>query len=58
MHPFFMFWKRDDVDNVQEDSQPFQDNSNILEAMYYNDEFGPIKLYWKKKYGQPKSVYM
>lgn len=52
-----MFWKGDELEIVQEDSQPFQTNSSIVEARFYDGDFGPIKFYGKKKYGQPTSMY-
>ncbi|XP_073138879.1 uncharacterized protein [Henckelia pumila] len=58
MHQFLMFWIGDDVEIVQEDSQPFQASSIVVESRYYNGDFGPIKFYGKNKGGQHKSVYM
>lgn len=48
MHQFLMLWKDDEVEIVQADRQPFQTNSSVVEARYYDGDFGPIKFYGKE----------
>ncbi|XP_075481228.1 uncharacterized protein LOC142521941 [Primulina tabacum] len=44
MHQLLLMWKWDEVEVVQADSQPYQSNSNAVEARYYEGSFSPIKI--------------
>ena len=56
--PIFAFWKSDEVDVVWVNKQPFIETSDLVEASYYDKEFGPIKFKGKKKDGTPRKIYM
>ena len=43
---------------VHEDKQHFMAATGSLEAKYYDQEFGPIKLTSKRKDGIPRKAYM
>lgn len=58
MHQLLLFWKGDEVEIVEADSQPFQATSSLVEARYYNGDFGPIKVRGKGKRHDAKAVYM
>lgn len=56
MHRLFLFWKRDDVEIVEGETQHFQASSRKVEVKYYNEDFEPIKIREKNKKGS--STYM
>ena len=43
---------------VREDKQPFMEAIGSMEAMYYDQEFGPIKFTGKRKDGVPRKANM
>ena len=47
-HQFLLFLKRDEVEVVWVDKQPFIGTLDSVEASYYDQEFGPIKFKGKK----------
>ena len=51
LYQFLLFWKRDEVEVVWLDKQPFIATLDFVEASYYDQESGPIKFKGKKKNG-------
>ena len=58
LHQFLLFWKGNEVEVVREDKQPFMEAIGSIEAMYYDQEFGPIKFTSRRKDGVPRKAYM
>ncbi|XP_075479465.1 uncharacterized protein LOC142520354 [Primulina tabacum] len=56
MHQLLLFWKRDDVEVVETDGQPFKTSASAVVARYYNGDFGPIKIRSNSKRENP--LYM
>ena len=51
LHQFLLFWKGNEVEVVQAEKQPFMAATGLLEARYYDQEFGPIKFTRRRKDG-------
>ena len=58
IHQFLLFWKGVEVEVVWANKQPFIENSDSMEASYYDQEFGLIKFKGKKNNGTPREMYM
>lgn len=56
MRQLLLFWKWNDVEIAEADTQPFQASASTVEARYYNGYFGPIKVRSENMKGSP--VYM
>ena len=57
-HQFLLFWKGNEVKVVRENKQPFMAATGYVEAIYYDQEFSPIKFTSKKKDKVPRKAYM
>ena len=53
-----LFWKGDEVEVVWANKQPFITTSDLIEAGYYDKEFGSITFKGKKKDDAPMKIYM
>ena len=58
LHQFLLFWKGDEIEVLWANKQPFIVTLDSMEASYYDQEFGPIKLKCKKKDGAPRKIYI
>lgn len=58
LYQFLLLWKGNEVEVVWVDKQPFTTNSDAVEASYYDQDFGPIKLKGCRNDGTPKKIYM
>ena len=58
LHQFLLFWKCNEVEVVRADKQPLTAAIGSMEAMYYDQEFGPIKFTSRRKYGIQRKAYI
>ena len=58
LYQFLLSWKGNEVEVVQADKQPFMAATGFVEAMYYDQEFSPIKFTSRRKDRIPRKAYM
>ena len=58
LHQFLLFWKGNEVEVVPTDKQPFMVATSLVEARYYDQEFGPIKFTSRRKNRVPRKANM
>ena len=57
LYQFLLFWNGNEVKVVRADKQPLMAATGIVEARYYDQEFGPINFTNKRKDEVPRKAY-
>ena len=56
LHQFLLLWKGDEVEVVWVEEKHFQANIDSTEALYYEEDLGPVQFLGKIKLGKPRSL--
>ncbi|KAL6276909.1 hypothetical protein ACE6H2_020510 [Prunus campanulata] len=57
LHHTLQFWYEDgSMELVQADSRPFMASANAMEAMFYDDDLGPLYFAGSDRNGRPTGV--